>query len=175
MLEQSVATSDPALQHEMHSLYSSHHCWLNKWLRHKLGDASDAADLAHDTFVRVIVFRQTHPLGKEPRAFLTCVAKGLVVDHWRRQEIRRAYLDAISHLPEPDVPSPETSLSILETLFQIDKILRGMPARTREIFLLAQLDGLTYREIAERTDIPLVTVKRHMRKAFIACLSVNGI
>ena len=169
-----MVTSEPSLQHEMHALYRSHHGWLYKWLSYKLGNAADAADLAHDTFIRVIVYRQKHRLSKEPRAFLVCIAKGLVIDHWRRQEIKRAYHDAIAHLPEPDVPSPETRLSILEALFQIDEILRRMSARTREIFLLAQLDGLTYGEIAERTGTPLVTIKRHMRKAFIACLSVSG-
>lgn len=151
-------------------LYSDHHRWLHDWLRRKLGCAHNAADLAHDTFIRVITLRRTS-LGEEPRAFLTHIAKGLVIDHWRRQEIERAYLETIAQLPEPKAPSPETCLLILEALYRIEAMLEGMPLRTREIFLLAQLDGLTYKEIAAQLDMTLITVKRHMRKAFLSCLT----
>ncbi len=34
-------------------------------------------------------------MGDEPRVLLTHIAKGLVIDHWRRQSIERAYLEAL--------------------------------------------------------------------------------
>ena len=36
------------------TLYSTHHSWLNRWLRSRLGNAADAADMAQDTFVRLL-------------------------------------------------------------------------------------------------------------------------
>ncbi|VFR24545.1 FIG006045: Sigma factor, ECF subfamily [plant metagenome] len=158
----------------LHALYSDHHGWLHGWLRRKLGNTWDAADLAHDTFIRVMTGRRpVADLGPEPRALLTHIAKGLVVDHWRRQEVERAYLDALSQLPEASHPSPESRLLILQALYRIEAMLRGLPARTREIFLLAQLDGLTYAVIARRMGVSLITVKRHMRDAFLACLALD--
>lgn len=165
-------TSELTLQHELHSLYNNHHSWLYKWLHHKLNNASDAADLAQDAFSRVIVFRQTNRLIDEPKAFLTCSAKGLVIDHWRRKKIEQAYFNTIVRLQELNPPSPEASFLILQALYQFDRMLCNMLARLREIILFAQLDGLSYQEIAERTRTSLATVKRHMRKAFVACLSV---
>jgi DNA-directed RNA polymerase specialized sigma24 family protein len=52
-----------------------------------VSNAADAADLVHDTFSRVIG-KQSSELDalREPRAWLTSLAKGLVVDHWRRRE-----------------------------------------------------------------------------------------
>ncbi|MGV8294512.1 sigma factor, partial [Pseudomonas aeruginosa] len=35
-------------------LYGDHHGWLRGWLRKRLGNAFDAADLAHDTYVRIL-------------------------------------------------------------------------------------------------------------------------
>lgn len=151
-------------------LYASHHGWLHGWLRKKMGCADNAADVAQDTFVRLLGQRKTPDLS-EPRALLTHIAKALMIDHWRRQEVERAYLDAIAHLPEPVAPAPETRLLILEALFRIEAMLRGMPAKTREIFLLSQLDGLTYPQIAEQLGMSLITVKRHMRTGFIACMA----
>ncbi|MNH15312.1 putative RNA polymerase sigma factor FecI [compost metagenome] len=96
-----------------------------------------------------------------------------MVDRWRRQDVERAYLEAIAHLPQPEVPSPETRWLILETLYRIDAMLRDMPARVRQVFLLSQLDGLTYAQIAEQLQVSLITIKRDMRTAFLACLSIE--
>lgn len=155
------------------TLYVDHHGWLLSWLRRRLGNAFDAADLAQDTFVRVMASRRLPAdLGQAPRALLTHVAKGLVVDHWRRKEVERAYLEALACLPEAQAPSPEARLQILQALCRIDAMLQTLPPRTREIFLCAQLDGLGYPQIAERMGTSLVTVKRHMRTAFAACLAL---
>ena len=159
-----IVSSDP-LAH----LYRAHHGWLHGWLRRQLGCSHQAADLAQDTFLRLLG-RRSADLG-EPRALLTHIAKGLVVDHWRRRAVEQAYLEVLAQLPEAQAPSPETRLLVLEALCRVDAMLAGLPPRTREIFLLSQLDGLTYGAIAERLGTSLITVKRHMRNGFIACMA----
>ncbi|EJM79372.1 sigma-70 family RNA polymerase sigma factor [Pseudomonas sp. GM60] len=165
------SADQPSNQH-IHTLYSEHHGWLQGWLHRKLGNRCDAADLAHDTFLRLLTRQVVKPWGSEPRALLTHIAKGLMIDRWRRQDIERAYLETIAHLPVAAVPSPENRLLILETLMRIEALLRELPAVTRDTFVLSQIEGLTYAQIAIRLNVSLITVKRHMRAAFIACLSV---
>lgn len=168
-----MGTAEIARQQGLKSLYVDHHRWLQAWLRRKLGNAGDAADLAHDTFVRVMSSRRLpSQMGDEPRALLTHVAKGLLIDHWRRQEVERAYLAALAQLPEPQSPSPETCLLIVEALMRIDAMLASLPSRTREIFLMAQLDGLTLQQIATHTGTPVITVRRHIHKALVACMAL---
>lgn len=152
-------------------LYRHHHGWLQGWLHRKLGDSGDAADLAQDTFVRLMAARRPPVLREEPRALITHIAKGLLVDHWRRRAVQQAYLDAIAHLPAPQVPPPETGLMIVQTLVAIDAMLQRLPAATRDMFLLAQLDGLTLQEISQQTGKPVITVRRHLRKALMACMT----
>jgi len=166
-LQSSDSLSLPAVE----QLYRHHHGWLQGWLHRKLGDSGDAADLAQDTFVRLMAARRPPVLREEPRALITHIAKGLLVDHWRRRAVQQAYLDAIAHLPEPQVPSPETGLMIVQTLVAIDAMLQRLPAATRDLFLLAQLDGLTLQELSERTGKPVITVRRHLRKALMACMT----
>jgi RNA polymerase sigma-70 factor (ECF subfamily) len=51
----STVTSLPnPLQRDVAALYTTHHGWLQGWLRKKVGNAFDAADLAQDTFVRLL-------------------------------------------------------------------------------------------------------------------------
>ncbi len=167
-------SSNDSVAQRVSTLYADHHGWLYGWLRRKLGDDSDAADLAQDTFVRVMASQRLPAcLGTEPRALLTHIAKGLVVDHWRRCAVERAYLEALANLPASEAPSEETRYLILENLCRIDAVLYGLSSRTREIFLLSQLDGMTYHQIADQLDIAFVTVKRHMRMAFAACLALD--
>ena len=153
-------------------LYVEHHSWLLGWLRRKLGGADQAADLAHDTFARILgVQARQHQLAlKEPRAYLTTVARRLLINHVQRQKLERAWIDALALLPEPQMPSPERQLLVLETLQQLDAMLDSLPSKVREAFLLAQLDGLTYVQVGARLGVTERTIKRYMAQAFEQCI-----
>ncbi|MFL9924005.1 sigma-70 family RNA polymerase sigma factor [Herbaspirillum lusitanum] len=166
-----MPAADSALQQEVSTLYSDHHRWLQGWLRHKLGNAFDAADLAQDTFARILAGRSVSDI-KEPRAYLTTVARGILINWYQRQALEHAYLDALARLPEPEAPSPEQQHIILETLCQIDAMLDRLPAKVKRAFLLSQIEGLKYEEIAVQLNCSLISVKRHMKQAFLACLTL---
>ncbi len=156
----------------VHTLYSNHHGWLHGWLRSKLGNAADAADLAQDTFVRLLQRRETLELSA-PRAFLRTVARGLVIDHWRREELHRAYLEALAHLPEAQAPSAETRELLLELLERIARLLDGLKPKVRRAFLLAQCEGLSHKQIAEHMGISLRSVERHVADALYHCYQLR--
>lgn len=156
----------------MHTFYAEHHGWLSTWLRRRLGCTHSAADLAQDTFVRVLLRPQVLPTLREPRAYLSTLAKGVISEHWRRQALERAYLDALAAMPEPLALSPEERLELLQTLDEIDAMLDGLAPKAREAFVLSQLEGLTYAAIAERLQISERTVKRYMQQGFERCLAL---
>ena len=149
-------------------LYQDHHSWLTGWLRRKLGCPQSAADLAQDTFMRLLTARETPSLA-EPRAFLTVVAKRVLFNHYRRQDLERAYLLALAEMPEQLAPSEEERAIILQTLMELDQLLDGLPSAVKRAFLLAQVDGLSYAEIGAQLGISIATVKRHLSKAALRC------
>jgi RNA polymerase sigma-19 factor, ECF subfamily len=150
-------------------LYRDNHRWLQDWLRRRLGCALDAADLAHDTFLRVLARPDLARL-REPRAYLSTVAHGVLVNHLRRRDLERAYLLELAHLPAPLQPDVETRAIVLETLFEIDAMLDGLPAKVRSAFLLAQLEGWSYAQIADHLNVSASSVKQYLRKATLQCL-----
>jgi RNA polymerase sigma-70 factor (ECF subfamily) len=156
--------------HSLQQLYSEHHGWLNAWLRKRLGCAHNAADLAQDTFMRVLSKDCDLPAIREPRAYLSTIAHSLMVNFWRRQAIERAYLDALALQPEHYAPSPEERELIMETLLAIDAMLLRLPPKVRQAFLWSQLDGLTYAVIAERLLVSERMVKKYMAQAMLHCL-----
>ncbi|MET0321604.1 MAG: sigma-70 family RNA polymerase sigma factor [Duganella sp.] len=155
-------------QPDIGDLYRAHHGWLQQWLRRKLGNGGDAADLAHDTFLRILGKREP-PDVQAPRAYLSTIARGLMADFFRRQSLERTYLETLATLPEQHAPSPEARALILEALTAIDAILDGMKPAVRQTFLLSQLEGLTYPEIAAQLGVSLRTVNNHMARAFDHC------
>ena len=153
---------------DVSALYSDHHGWLQGWLRRKMGNACDAADIAHDTFLRVLARRDT-PRLLAPRAYLGTIARGLVADFFRPKDIERAYLDTLATLPEAHAPSPETRAIVLEALLAIDTMLDGLKPAVRHAFLLSQLDGLTYEQIAQQLGVTRRTVSNYMCTAIEHC------
>ena len=152
----------------LEGLYSAHHNWLTGWLRQRLGCPHSAADLAQDTFMRLLQARET-PTLNEPRAFLTTVAKRVLFNHYRRQDLERAYYQTLAQLPEAVAPCEEHRAIILETLIELDRLLDGLPVVVKRAFLMTQVDGLGYADIARQLGISLATVKRHLNKAAMRC------
>lgn len=149
-------------------MYVSHHGWLRGWLRRRLGNSFDAADLAQDTFVRLLARRE--PLAvREPRALLTTIAQGVVSNFLRRRQIEQAWLDALAHLPEAHAPSPESRAMLLETLVELDRRLDTLAPPVRRAFLLSQFDGMKQADIAAELGLSLATVQRHIVKAAHCC------
>jgi RNA polymerase sigma-19 factor, ECF subfamily len=160
-----MSTVDAPPQQEVHTLYHTHHAWLVSWLKRRLGCIHHANDLAHDTFLRLISKSFSTPHLDEPRAFLTTIAHGLMVDQFRRKAVEQAYLQSLMHLPEAMAPSPEEQLALLQTLLQLDQLLQGLKPMVRSVFLLSKLQGLTYIEIAATLNISLRSVETHMAVA----------
>ena len=167
--------SDAALPPEQtfHDLYRDHRSWLEGWLRRRMGNGSDAADLSQDTFVRLLASSQRIADLQEPRAYLATVGKRLLANFYQRRNLEQAYLDALALLPEDCVPSPEQRWILLETLQALDELLDGLPGPVRRAFLLSQLEGLGYQEIAERLQVSERTIKRYMAQAYEHCLLVD--
>lgn len=80
-----MATEGMLRQQMLHRFYADHHGWLNGWLRRQLGCSQRAADLVQDTFVRVLSKDDDMAAIREPRAYLHTIAKGLLINHWRRR------------------------------------------------------------------------------------------
>ncbi|NLQ17455.1 sigma-70 family RNA polymerase sigma factor [Marinomonas sp. M1K-6] len=164
--------ADPrAQQSAMHALYSDNHHWLYTWIRKRLDNQFDAADLTQDTFLR-IHSRQDVEQITEPRAYIVTVAKGIISHFYRRQSLEDKYLEYLSLFPEPVTRSQEQQQIILQTLEQIDALLNELPPHVKSVFLLSQIEGKKYQAIADDMNLSLISVKRYMKQAYVQCLSL---
>lgn len=167
-------SSTPAVSPtDLATLYQQQHRWLQQWLWRRLNCSQSAADLAQDTFLRLLAKNQAIEV-QAPRSFLAKVAQSVLSNHFRRQKLERAYFQALALLPEESAPSAETQWILLETLTALDEVLSRLALPVRQAFLWSQLDGLSHGEIAERLGASIATVKRYIIKAGAQCILLDS-
>ncbi|MBT2372520.1 sigma-70 family RNA polymerase sigma factor [Pseudomonas fluorescens] len=160
-----VSTSPTSFSH----LYGTHHSWLLGLLRRRLSNRWDAADLAHDTFIRVLKRPPEAADALRERSYLATIARGLCIDHWRRRQLEQAWLQTLAARPEALQPSPEQRAIIVETLYEVDAMLARLPRKVSEAFLLAQLQGMPYKQIATQLGVCERMVKKYLAQALLHC------
>lgn len=166
-----VATIEFALRQQVETLYVDHHGWLHGWLRRRLGDSCVAADLAQDTFLRILASRDALLGIQEPRAYLTTTARRLLVDRSRRQTLEQAYLEQLALAADslPTQPAPDEILQAVEALEQIRAVLDGVATRPREAFLRHYLDGQTHATIAADLGVSKRMVQKYLVQVLLSC------
>jgi len=124
-----------------------------------------AEDLVQEAFVRVWERRRQLRLDASPRAYLYRVLRNLITDEFRRHRMRERFR-WFKSLGEPaEVPSPSATLEAGELASAAERAIAALPERRRDVFVLAHLHGLSYREVGETLGITPRTVANHMTLA----------
>lgn len=152
------------------ALYREHHGWLTGWLRRKSGCPQRAADLCHDTFLRLLAHARL-PALDAPRAYLLVTANRLLLNHWRHARVENEALASLAALTEDDhAPDAAHEAAVRELLEQVVRMLLDeLDPRTRRAFWLARADGLTYAEIGAELGVSTSRVKQLLAAALAHC------
>jgi len=154
------------------TLYGEYHGWLHRSLQRRLGNADDAADLAHDAFIRLLT-RPRDLNHRSARAYLSRMARGLCVDLWRRREVEQAWLDTLAH-HGAEAPSAEQQTAALEALIEVDTMLKRLPSPVAQAFIQSMVHGLSGKQIATQLGVTERTVRNYLSRAMLACLRLQA-
>lgn len=166
-----IVTAAHPLVSAIKALYVDHHGWLTAWLRRRLGCPEQAADLAHDTFLRLLTAKVPPAELVQPRAYLVTAARRLMLDRLRRQCVEQAYLDAMAQaaaLPQR-APSPEALMSAIQAVEQLAAALATLAPKGREAFLLHYLEDLSQPVVAARLGISVRMVQKYLAQGLLRC------
>ncbi|MGV4461551.1 RNA polymerase sigma factor [Ornithobacterium rhinotracheale] len=131
-------------------------------------------DLVQDTFEKIWEKRSTLDLISVSSLLFTII-RNKCINHLKRQSILEIssieYLENLEgeeRLYGVDLKSEaEVPLLVEKLKAQIEIVLRQLPKRTKEIFLLRRDEGLKNREISERLGISTTAVEKHMSRALM--------
>jgi RNA polymerase sigma-70 factor (ECF subfamily) len=131
-------------------------------------DPARAEDLVQDTVVRALRFREHFELGTNFKAWIYTVLTHTFIHGYRRRKREREILEGVSREDvERQLRSESTELALtrpeevyLDRLLSDDVVhaLDALPEEFRMVVVLCDVEGLSYREIAETLDCPVGTV-----------------
>jgi RNA polymerase sigma-70 factor, ECF subfamily len=134
--------------------------------RYLMRNEAEAEDVVQSAYVRAIShlagFR-----GGDGRAWLLTIVRHTCYDRMRERgaSVHDADFDEALHSSGKQNPDPETALLLTERTELVRKSLAELPAESREVLVLRELEELTYREIANIVGIPMGTVMSRLSRA----------
>ena len=142
----------------MRALYRSYGSELYGFAVSALGDRGQAEELVQEVFTRV--WRHADSFDPDKASFRTWlygIARNAIIDLKRRQSVRPAL--AAHPDNEEDRGAIDESFEHALLRWQVGSALERLTPEHRQVIRLAHFQGLTLREISERTGIPLGTIK----------------
>lgn len=134
--------------------------------RHLVRDPDDAEDAVQEGCMRAMRhfagFR-----GVSGRAWLLAIVRNSC---WtllgkRRARLAASEFDEELHSPAPDVPDPEADLVRVLTAEAVRTAVDALPLVFREVIVLREVEGLSYKEIGQVTEVPVGTVMSRLARA----------
>ena len=159
---------DPLVAESFRELYTP----ILHFLRKRTGNASDAADMTQDVFTQWLGYQDRAKV-EQPRAFLFQMARNLLRDHWRRQQVRHSVnsvqIDSESEPLSDERDDPMAAAHRLQRLEQLKTVLAQLSPRRREALMLHRFEGLSQAQIAEGMGISVSMVEKHIAFALLHC------
>ncbi len=160
------------------TLVARHQRGIYNFILRSVRDRARAEELLQEVFLRVVRAKDRYERTAKFTTWIYAIARNLCVDESRRARFRdHRSLDAkrpgrdgeeggslLSRIPAADVPTDEAAEApLLRT--RMAAAIDALPEEQREVFLLRQMSGLSFREIGETLGVPENTIKSRMRYA----------
>ncbi len=133
---------------------------------------ADRDDIFQSIFLKIHAAAQSYDPTRPLGPWLFTIVANTVRNHFRAQAVPFTMVprdDPLDPLDPPDPnPGPEHIAEARETIAWLEEALLALPAVQREVLLLVTIVGLRQQDAANSLNLPLNTVKTHLRRARLA-------
>ena len=145
---------------------------IKRFLARFSSASQNVEDYAQETFLKSFAAEIRSPI-EEPKAFLFKVAKNVVLTDIRKNKrSANGYLedvDDIAQILDEGQAATEEWLDGRKKLILFTKAVAHLTPQCRKAFLLRRIDGLRYKQIANRMDISVSAVEKHVTNGLLKC------
>ncbi len=153
-------------------LFTTYYPRLRNYALHFVADVDDVEDILQDCFVN-LWNRRTMLTGVSISSMLFTMVRNGCLNFLKHKAIAEGYntqelklISGSEALYNYDfLGSADEELLYSELQRQIRDVLQHLPERSRQVFVMSRFEGLKNKEIAERLDISVKVVEKHITKA----------
>lgn len=162
----------PASAVAFDAFYRAEHARVNGFFRRKVG-SDEAADLTQEAFMRLYGSGKLATL-EYPRAYLAKIARNIWLNRLRQQKRQGVLYPLDEERDGATPPEQERRFEGKELRRAYWRALRPLSRKTRRIFLMHRLRGMTYRDIADELGVSCKAVENHIGRALARCRKVTA-
>ncbi|WP_411818587.1 sigma-70 family RNA polymerase sigma factor [Hyphococcus sp. DH-69] len=145
---------------------------IRRYLSRFLKNRQDIDDSLQETFLKGFA-AETKTDILEPKAFLYRVAKNVALYEIRKKQKNHVgYIEDFGGselLEDTEQPSVSEQIDGRRKLYILSRAVATLPPQCRRAFLMRRVDGLRYKQIANRMNISVSAVEKHVANAVIKC------
>jgi RNA polymerase sigma factor (sigma-70 family) len=149
---------------------------LHRILRRRGRTREEAEDLIQQAFLKLQEYCERGGQVRQPEGFLLRTVLRLAINA-RRDQHRELYVDAnleeLTQLVDTR-PTPEEVLAHDECLERMTRALGSVGRRTRNIFLMHRLGGMSYLAIAQHLGVTVSAIEKHVASALAVLAEANS-
>ncbi len=138
---------------------------LARWLT---GNATDAEDVTQEACMRALRALERAPVAN-PRAWLLTITRNTAFTWLARNRPKSVVLtddpESVAAASDMETAAPDAALIAAADAAALEKALAGLPLPFREVLVMREMNGLSYREIAEAVDVPIGTIMSRLARA----------
>ena len=136
---------------------------LARWLTR---NDADAQDVVQEAYLRAFRFFDSFA-GGSGRAWMLAIIRNTAYSWIQRQRPREPFVlfDENSHLPECQGPDPEAEVLLQARRESLEACIGELPLPFREVIVMRELEGMSYREVADAIEAPVGTVMSRLARA----------
>lgn len=160
-------------EYALEQLINRHQLQIFNFINSKINDRDTSEDLFQDTFIKVIRTLKSGAYNEEGKflPWVMRIAHNLVIDHFRKSNRiptvgNKEDFDIFQFISDKS-PNAESTLVQEQVLKDLQKLIQELPEDQKEVLIMRLYRDMSFKEIAENTNVSINTALGRMRYAII--------
>jgi RNA polymerase sigma-70 factor (ECF subfamily) len=160
-------------EYALEQLINRHQLQIFNFINSKINERNTSEDLFQDTFIKVIRTLKSGAYNEEGKflPWVMRIAHNLVIDHFRKSN----RIPTVGNKEDFDIfqfisdnsPNAESTLVQEQVLKDLQKLIQELPEDQKEVLIMRLYRDMSFKEIAENTNVSINTALGRMRYAII--------
>jgi RNA polymerase sigma-70 factor (family 1) len=141
-------------------VYKQFHKAIHFFVKNLIDNANDAEDIAQDTFIKFWERRHDFETHENIKAFLYITARNAGLDYLKLKKGRESDHKILQHISQKEM-TIENQIIAADLLRRVYFGVDCLPKKQRQVFKMLYIDKLSFKEIGERLNMNIATVRMH--------------